>query len=53
MSAPDCDRWTELSDRASLGEALSNDEARFAQTHPKQCAACAAEADVYGVLAGC
>jgi hypothetical protein len=43
----------ELSDRAALGEALSNDDTRFAREHARTCTTCAAEAEVYGVLAGC
>ncbi len=52
MTGPTCERWAELSDRAALGEALSADETRFAHEHARKCGACAAEAEVYGILAG-
>ncbi len=52
MTAPTCERWAELSDRAALGEALSTEETRFAHEHARKCVTCATEAEVYGVLAG-
>lgn len=50
MSHSVCNRWTELSDRMALNEALSDEEQRFIRRHPTQCAACAAEGRVWEEL---
>lgn len=53
MSAASCDRWTEVWDRAALGEAVSADELAGAREHAASCAACAAESRVYEALGRC
>lgn len=53
MKESACECWIELSDRAALGEVLSNDEARFEREHRASCAACAAESRVWAAMEQC
>jgi hypothetical protein len=48
-----CQRWTRLSDRVAVGDALTDEEARFEREHRGRCAACAAEARVWEALGHC
>ncbi|MFO0572150.1 MAG: FecR family protein [Polyangiaceae bacterium] len=47
----DCDRWAEIADRRMLGEALSDEEQSFAETHAESCALCRAESSAWAVIA--
>jgi tetratricopeptide (TPR) repeat protein len=45
-----CERWCALSDRATLGEALSLEEQGFLTDHVSECRPCAAEARAFAAL---
>lgn len=45
-----CARWAELVDREALGDPLAPSEAELVRLHPRSCAACRAEASLYGTL---
>ncbi len=48
--SPRCARWVALSDRDALGEKLAPNEARFLRAHPRTCAACRAQAEVWEAM---
>lgn len=45
-----CARWAELVDREAVGDVLAPSEAELVRLHPRSCAACRAEASLYGSL---
>lgn len=49
----ECERWVELSDRASLDEEISVLERVFLEQHSGECRACGAEARVWRDLGAC
>lgn len=52
MNDSRCHQFADLTDRAALGEALSEPDFRFVQRHGAECTACAAEVKVWDELCG-
>ncbi|MBN2193758.1 MAG: hypothetical protein JW751_13155 [Polyangiaceae bacterium] len=53
MNDAACQRWVRLSDRAAVGEPLTDEDACFLREHGVTCTACAAEARVWESLDRC
>ncbi len=53
MGKQQCQRYAELTDREALGEGLAVQDQQFRSKHPRECAACAREAELYSSLSSC
>jgi hypothetical protein len=50
VSSADCERWTDLSDQAAMGQTLSDRDQAWVIQHARGCSGCGREADFYASL---